>query len=267
MDRKQDLFDRLDTIAGALEQSGNGLALIGLGSVGLETDRIDDYSDLDFFAIVRPGTKQAFLNDLSWLSAGCPVAYAFQNTVDGFKVLYEDGLYAEFAVFEPQELAHIPFARGRLVWAAQGSGIDATICIPQHQSQTEQPHPAEWQLGEALTNLLVGLGRYRRGEKLSAMRFIQEFAVDRVIALAPLLETEQPGFPDAFDQVRRFELRYPRLAAYLPEFTQGYERTLESARAILHFLEAHFDVHPKVKVEILKLCGDNLEESREGSGE
>ena len=54
---KQHLFDRLDAIAAALRDSGAALALLGLGSVGRETDRIDDYSDLDFFAIVQPGQK------------------------------------------------------------------------------------------------------------------------------------------------------------------------------------------------------------------
>ena len=39
-------------------------------------------------------------------------------------------------------------------------------------------------LGEALTNLYVGMAREKRGEKLSAMRFIQGYAVDRLLELA-----------------------------------------------------------------------------------
>ena len=34
-----------------------------------------------------------------------PLAWAFRNTVDGFKVLFADGIYGEFAVFEPEELS------------------------------------------------------------------------------------------------------------------------------------------------------------------
>ena len=62
-------------------------------------------------------------------------------------------------------------------------------------------------LGEALSNLYVGLGRLRRGEKLSALRFIQGYAVDRVLELARRVESEQPGFPDPFNAERRFEQR------------------------------------------------------------
>ena len=83
MDRKRRLLDRLDDIGGSLERSGHALALIGLGSVGLELDRVDEYSDLDFFVIVEPGHKGAYLENLDWLSAVCPIAYHFRNTPFG----------------------------------------------------------------------------------------------------------------------------------------------------------------------------------------
>ena len=57
---------------------------------GSEMARLDDYSDLDFFAIVREGQKQAFLENLDWLANITPIAYAFMTTADGFKVLYAD---------------------------------------------------------------------------------------------------------------------------------------------------------------------------------
>jgi lincosamide nucleotidyltransferase B/F len=58
------LLKRLDEIGRSLEQSGHALALIGLGSVGLEQHRLDVYSDLDFFAIVEPGYKGHYLDNL-----------------------------------------------------------------------------------------------------------------------------------------------------------------------------------------------------------
>jgi lincosamide nucleotidyltransferase B/F len=109
-------FSRLDEIGQSLERSGRGLALIGLGSVGAELQRLDEYSDLDFFAIVEQGHKWGFINDLGWLSEINPIAYCFKNSPDGYKLLFEDGIFCEFAVFEPAELAHIPFAAGRIVW-------------------------------------------------------------------------------------------------------------------------------------------------------
>jgi hypothetical protein len=116
MNRTEALLQRLEDIGQSLAHSGRGLALLGLGSVGKELDRLDEYSDLDFFAIVQPGRKADFINDLSWLSAVQPIAYAFLNTPDGHKVLFEDGIFAEFAVFEPDDLTSIPFAVGRIVW-------------------------------------------------------------------------------------------------------------------------------------------------------
>ena len=39
---------RLDDLALSLSRTEGAIALIGLGSVGLETHRMDDYSDIDF---------------------------------------------------------------------------------------------------------------------------------------------------------------------------------------------------------------------------
>jgi hypothetical protein len=145
------------------------------------------------------------------------------------------------AVFEPPELEAIPFAPGRVVW--KQPHVDACIAIPGRR-EVPAPKPIEWLLGEALTNLYVGLGRYRRGEKLSSARFIQHYALDRVLELVARVGEEAPGHEDTFALERRFEQRFPRTARSLPRFLQGYERSAESALAMLDFLERHFDVSP-----------------------
>jgi lincosamide nucleotidyltransferase B/F len=86
------LLARLDAIGQSLKQSGHALALIGLGSVGVEVERLDAYSDLDFFAIVENGYKSHYLDSLDWLSSLSPIAYHFRNTPDGHKLLFEDGI-------------------------------------------------------------------------------------------------------------------------------------------------------------------------------
>lgn len=250
MERKTLLLKRLDEIGQSLAATEGGLALIGLGSAGSETARMDDYSDLDFFAIVRSGTKQRYLDNLDWLTAVQPIAYVFQNTDDGFKLLYADGIFCEMAVFEPDELVHIPFASERLVW--QHPDFDASLLRPHTAPKPRRD--AEWLLGEALTNLHIGLGRFHRGEKLAAARFIQGFAVDRVLDLAGLIEAEQPAFRDLFGEERRFEQRFPDTAVYLPQFIQGYDRSPESALAILNFLDQKFELNPAMKAAVLELC-------------
>ena len=57
-------------------------------------DRIDIYSDLDFFAIVEEGYKQAYIDSLEWLGDVHPIAYQFRNTVDGYKLLFADGIFS-----------------------------------------------------------------------------------------------------------------------------------------------------------------------------
>lgn len=249
------LLDRLDQIAASLSRRPTARALIGLGSVGIERERLDEYSDLDFFAIVQAGSKPGYLADLSWLSDVAPVAYAFRNTVDGYKVLYADGVFCEFAVFDEDELASAAFSPGRVIWKAEG--VPDSIALPQRSPQTQTPPATEWLLGEALTNLYVGLGRERRGEKLSALRFIQGHAVDRIVELAERVEAVNPAAADTFDRNRRVEGRIPALAEVLPSMVQGYTRNCESALAALGYLERHFEVNPALKAAILALCGES----------
>lgn len=241
-DRVNLLLQRLADIARALEQSGHALALLGLGSVGRERDRLDDASDLDFFALVEPGHKTRYLQNLDWLTALAPVAFHFQNTVDGFKLLYADGVFCEFAVFEPHELAGIPFAPGRVVW--KRPGFDDALAQPSRVPETPPASDPAWLLGEALTNLYVGLCRLRRGEILSATRFIQHYAVDHTLQLARTREPEQPVHVDPFVFERRLEKRLPVVARLLPAFVPGYRHNREAARTILAYLEHHFTVNP-----------------------
>lgn len=235
------LLQRLEAIGRSLAAEPDALALLGLGSVGLELDRLDEYSDLDFFVIVRDGTQAAFLEDLTWLERVAPVAYHFQNNHDAIKLLFADGIFCEFAVLTDRELPGIPFAEGRIVW--KRPEVPEAIGRPQKPLPSPDARTEAWLLGEALTNLYVGLGRYHRGEKLTAARFIQCFAVERVINLAARYSEAAPGYADPFGLDRRFEQRYGTAAAYLPSFMQGYDRTPQSAAAILRWLETHFEVN------------------------
>ena len=246
------LLERLDAIGQALAATPSALGLLGVGAVGVGLARLDAYSDLDFYVVVRAGHKATYLQDLAWLATACPLAYTFQNTVDGFKFLYRDGLYGEFAVFEPAELASVAYAVGRWVWRAPDWDADAWLPAPRQPQPVTQTVDAL--VNEALTNLFVGLGRYRRGEKLSALRFIQGYAVDRIVDLAPHLETAQPGFEDPFNRERRFEARFPQTAAALAACLPGYDAAPAAARAILQFLSSRFPVNPALKLAIEQLC-------------
>lgn len=238
------LLERLDAIGHSLERTGRAVALLGLGSVGRETGRIDAWSDLDFFAIVQPGEKQRFLDSLDWLAAAHPIAWAFRNTVDGYKVLMADGIFCEMAVFELDELAAIPYSPGRVVWSIPG--VESSIADPARPLPSrDRPDPG-WLVGEALSNLFVGLGRWHRGERLAGSRLVQVHAVDRVLQLigpgAPDGEAgSDPRSVDPFTPERRIEARRPDLADRLAACAQGVERTRESAIAVLDLLTELLD--------------------------
>ena len=251
--KTQHLLTRLGEIGQSLAQSGHALALIGLGSIGEELHRLDEYSDLDFFAIVETGYKRRYIDDLDWLSNIAPIAYHFLNSPDGYKLLFADGIFCEFAVFELQELETIPFAPGRIVWKRDDA--PENLHRPTKELVRGEKRPIEFLVGEAITNLYVGMGRDKRGEKLSATRFIQGYAVDRLVELAENLEPEQNVTRDVFVNERRFEARHPIVARELPSWVQGYERNRESALAILSFLEGHFEVNTAMADAIRKLCG------------
>ncbi|MGA0612397.1 hypothetical protein [Caldimonas sp. KR1-144] len=235
MSRPEILLERLERVGAALRDSGHALALIGLGSVGLERERLDAHSDLDFFAIVEPGHKARYIDRLDWLAQAHPLAWHFRNTVDGHKALMADGVFCEFAVFEPRELEVIPFAPGRVVWRREG--VDEAIAQPRRPVPDARLPDETWIVGEALGNLFVGLQRWLRGERLVAARLVQVHALDRLIELDALRHAPQAdSAADPFNRERRIERRQPSMLEDLPEVMAGYARTPQAALAVLDAL-------------------------------
>ncbi|MDJ0759438.1 MAG: hypothetical protein QNJ19_08560 [Woeseiaceae bacterium] len=248
------LLTRLQQIADELAAREGSLALLGLGSVGRETDRLDEFSDLDFFVIVEPGYKAGLVDSLDWLEAIRPLGFSFRNTIDGHKALFDDGIFCEFAVFEPAELKSIPFEPGRVVWSR--SGFDAELLAPPPRRLEFGEADEEFLIGELLTNLYVGLGRYARGEKLSAFFFVQHHAVVRLIALFELWDGGTQGSRDSFSNERRLEKNLPRHAELIESVTPGYWHTPEAAERMLEFLAPRTKLNELITGEIRDLIAD-----------
>jgi hypothetical protein len=249
-DARERLLGRLEAIGSALERRGDAVALIGLGSVGRDLDRLDEHSDLDFFVVVDDGAKPAYLASLEWLEAAHPVAYSFENTVDGRKALFADGIFAEYAVFTVGELVAAPYAPGRVVW--QRDDAPAGLERPSTPPPAGHGFSLEHQANEALTNLYVGLHRDARGERLSGARLIQVHAVDRLIGMLELsggAGTRQDAYAAERGVERRFGDALP-LARMMP----GYERNAEAAIVILEWLEQHADVDPTLAAAVRELA-------------
>ncbi|MBB3110875.1 hypothetical protein FHS18_002942 [Paenibacillus phyllosphaerae] len=247
------LLRRLGEIGKTLERKGGALVLLGVGSVGAETERLDDYSDLDFFVIVKPGEKDRYIDRLDWLEETYPLAYSFKNSDVGCKVLFEDGIFGEYAVFEERELASASYRGGRVIWK-DPAYTNTTIADSPNPIPSLKKDALDFPLNEALTNLYVGLGRYARGERLSATRFVQGYAVDRILSVLHLLEQEVDYYPDPFGNERRVEKRFPRFADIVGEMIQGYDRVPESALRILAFIEDAYPVNRRMSEEIRRLA-------------
>ena len=242
---------RLDRLASRVSADPEVVAVLGLGSAGKETDRFDDHSDIDFFLVVADTqTKQRYLEDIDWLAGfGGEVAYSFVNDPNGRKALFADGLFLEYAVFTPAELEALPFAGARVVW----SRPSFTLAGGRPPTRPTALGTVDFHLNEALTNLYVGLHRELRGERLVAVRFIQVYAVDRVLALLRLDAATTWAQQDPFEATRRVERvasdRQPPWGAMV----QGYDGNVPSAAATLRWLEQHYRPDPAISREIMAL--------------
>jgi hypothetical protein len=237
------MLRRLDDLAAHLATRRDAIALLGLGSAGVEHDRMDEHSDLDFFVIVRDGAKPRYLADLDWLGAVHPVAYSFANDRNGRKALFADGIFVEYAIFTVDELARLSFAGARAVWQSDDAPPGLAECGPVPAGPPYDT--VEFHLNEALTNIYVGLHRQLRGERLTATRFIQSFAVDHVIALQDMT-TPGRHRRDPFEPSRRVEQAYPSGELPLAAMVPGYEHNWTAARFTLDWLRQRFAVDPVI---------------------
>lgn len=246
--QQQKCLERIEHIGQSFAASGHGLALIGLGSTGQEHARADEFSDLDFFAVVEQGHKERYLNELNWLSEVAPICWKFRHTSDGVKLWFDDALFCKFSVFEPNELSAVSFAPGKIVW--KRADVATNVAISNQPVPRVVPHNIEWAVGEALSHVHVGMSRYLRGEKLSAFRMVQVEAMQHVLELIERSVDVAFGSRDPFAIERRFETRFPDFAPLLNGMMMGYTDTPLAAEHIVRFIEERWPV-PDVVVQTI----------------
>ena len=103
----------------------------------------------------------------------------------------------------------------------------AFVLPPTNRPPAASIDTVEFHVNEALTNLYVGLHRHLRGEDLTAMRFIQVYAVDRILALVRLSPTTVLDQPDPFEATRRIESAEPAAAWPLADMVSGFADNVE----------------------------------------
>lgn len=213
-----------------LEGDPRVLGLIALGSMA---GNPDPYSDHDFFVITQRGEEETFRTDLSWLP--CRIALAFRETEHGLKVVTEEGHLLEFAVFTPEELGVARINRFKIL--LDRIGLEPTLRSLQQKEETAPTD--EFLFGMFFTNLLVAVGRARRGESLSGRAFLG-YAVGHLVRLFERnFSPTDPSLLDNLDPLRRFEFAYPELGeevnrALRLDFPEAAEALMNIAQRTLH---------------------------------
>lgn len=226
-------LDYSDRLAANAQAHPDVLGLVLLGSAA-DTARADEWSDHDFFLIVKDGLGEKFRQDLSWLPGFAHVVIAPRETDHGLKVVYRDGHVLEFAVFEDRELeiASVNY------WVVPVDKTNITSRVEALEKKTTGApfnEQKEWEL--LLCHILIGVGRARRGEVLIAGQAIRSYLMRHVIGfvrdrLAPVPGTEEAE--DNLDRFRRFEKQYPAEGARLDHILQLPVE--DAAQALLDFV-------------------------------
>jgi hypothetical protein len=189
-------------------------ALVGIGSLA-QPERVDCWSDHDFWVITTAEGQAHFLNDLSWLPDHTAIALALRPAPEYYTVLYTTGHTAEFAVFAHTDLSRGQLDRYRMLF--DKSDIRTQIQAIQERTQSKQ-HAADpvHTIGHFLVTLCTGVARDARGERLSAHTYIFQYALDDLLTLITQhIPTQQSDLCDSFDPRRRFEQAYAELSTLL----------------------------------------------------
>ena len=232
------VLNRMEQLADHVANIKEVRCLLGLGSISSH-DRLDDFSDIDFFLIVENGHKKRFMDKLDWLEVK-PLVYTFQNTKDGYKAMYHDGIFAEFAIFDEEEMKTARFTGGKVFY--QKDDFDLDLIKPKFEPKHREVD-VNFNVNEALTNLYIGLLRDLRGEKSSAMSFIQSYAYGLSVELFPKVFDEETLEVDPYVFERRIEARFPNQKELLKSMRLGINHNQLSAKNILYFLSEHFEVN------------------------
>jgi hypothetical protein len=209
------------------------LGLVALGSMSGEPPLPDAWSDHDFFVVTSHGAQERFRTRLDWLPDPDDVVLSFRETAHGVKALYRSAHLLEFAVFDPDELrlARVNRFRVLLDRADVAARMRAVREESARASAADRPDDG-WLLGQLLAALVVGTGRFQRGERLSAHQMVKVAALGHLVRLlARHVPAARPESRDDLDAFRRFEEAWPGLGQEIGEAL--LREVPEAARALL----------------------------------
>jgi len=202
------------------EADNDVLGLVLVGSTA-DISRVDEWSDHDFFWVVKNGLGEKYRQDLSWIPEIDEAVLTPRETAHGLKVVFKNGQVLEFAVFEDSELE----LAGLNTYAVpvDKTNIAERCEVIERRSATKPEFNWDQEFELMLALILIGVGRFRRGEVLIAGQFIRSYVLDKLVGLiratiAPLAGSEQSE--DNLNRFRRFEIQYPAYASNIEDALQ-----------------------------------------------
>lgn len=204
-------FDRyLAELATVAEQRADVIGLAGFGSTA-DRSRVDEWSDHDFAWVTVDGAQDRYRHDLSWLPGASDIALSVVEHHGGVKVVYDDGRVLEFGITSLDDFEN--WAGNRIEVIVDKGGVAEAVAGILSSPLPEGDPDADRAIRLVLTQLLIGVGRYRRGEVLSAGRSIRDEATAYLlIALGQRLDGARERL-DSLDPRRRFDFVHPEVAA------------------------------------------------------
>jgi hypothetical protein len=242
MTQRRDFETYTDLLREAAQRVSGVRSLVLLGSASEEARaRRDEWSDHDFYAVLEPGAQDEVRRRLDLLPLREHVVLVAAEGTLGFTVLWDDGHLFEFGIGTLEELGAVGVDSAQVLHDPHGDG--ATLVHDARLRRAEAVPPrAEDAVGLALVKLLIGYGRARRGEVLSASAFVRGHAVPHLCAAvrlrraAVVAATDQS---DPFDPLRRFEHDHPAIASAVAEAMML--PVDEAARALVRLLRTELE--------------------------
>lgn len=242
-----------------LEAESNVVGLVALGSMAQRDYQPDRWSDHDFFVITALNEQEHFRTNLTWLPNYSDIVLQFRETAHGLKVLYKNGHLLEFAVFDSNDLAELyPIKINRyrvLLDKAELEQSFSQAAAEVKKTANANPIDDNKYFGMFLCNLLVGLGRYHRGEKISGHVFVKTYALTNLlILLEKYLPSDQKELLDNLDPLRRFERAYPQLGQKLDAILalEVPQAALQMLRLADAELQSYLQNYPSEAVQVLE---------------
>ncbi len=205
---------RRQRIVDAAAAHADVVGVVAFGSTA-ELDRVDEWSDHDVAVITAPGAEAPLRHDLSWVPDADRIAFSVIDRHDGVTVVYDDGRVIEFGTATLEGFAG---------WAGNAAEalLDRGGVADAVAELVARPAPGDavdvgGSTRIALAKLLIGTGRARRGELLTAGHNIRGEAVEHLLtALGAALPGDRDRL-DTLDPRRRFEQVHPALGARIED--------------------------------------------------